>query len=217
MENGLAIQSLTLARDGHEILRECSWTVRPGELLVISGSNGIGKSTLLLSVMGQPGCDIKSGDIMLDGASIVQLPAYERARRGLFLIHQEPPAIPGITIAGAIRAEVEALRGGLSIPAVQAEIREACQRLKIDEAFSRRPLNDGLSGGEKKRAELLQMLLAKPRFVLIDELDSGLDADMLKTSIKLIADLRAEGVGFVVVSHNQSFTEALCASNTLGL
>ncbi|MCR4311791.1 MAG: ATP-binding cassette domain-containing protein [Candidatus Uhrbacteria bacterium] len=217
MENGLVVNQLTITRNGREILRDCSFAVAPGELLAVSGRNGAGKSTLLSSLMGYADSEIISGDMLLNGTTLIGQPMYERARRGLFLVHQEPPAIPGVSIAGAIRAQVEALRGSISIPVVQADIREACAKLGLDESFSRRPLNDGLSGGEKKRAELLQLLVLRPHFVLVDELDSGLDAAMIAIAVGIIADLRSQGVGCIVVSHSQSFIDALLPSNELKL
>lgn len=216
METGLIVKVSAITRDGRDVLRDCSFRVRPGELVVVSGPNGAGKSSLLAAIMGYSTMNVV-GELTLDGLDLLSLAIYERARRGLFLIHQEPPAIPGVTIAGAIRAQTEALRGSLSIPAIQTEIREACSLLGVDESFSRRPLNDGLSGGEKKRAELVQMLVAKPRYVLVDELDSGLDADMLGRARAIIAELRTQGVGFIVVSHNKAFVDDLVPTLVLNL
>lgn len=217
METGLAVNNLTVQRDGRDVVRDCSFTVAPGELVAIAGENGAGKSTLLAAIMGYAECVVTNGGMTLNAEAIDQLPMHERARRGLFLVHQEPPAIPGVSIAGAIRAEAEAVRGSISIPGVQGEIRAACARLGLDEAFSRRPLNDGLSGGEKKRAELLQMLVAHPKVVLIDELDSGLDAGMIAVAVGLIAELQRSGVGLVVVSHSASFVERLNPTRSLAL
>lgn len=217
MATELAVNHLTVQRDGRDVVRDCSFVVAPGELVAVTGENGAGKSTLLAAIMGYPECAVVGGDIALGDDVITALPLHERARRGVFLVHQEPPAIPGVSIAGAIRAAAEAVRGSISIPAVQGEIREACARLGIDETFSRRPLNDGLSGGEKKRAELLQMLVAHPAFVLVDELDSGLDAGMIDVVVRLIAELRQEGVGFVVVSHSSSFIELLRPTRSFAL
>ncbi|KKW29613.1 MAG: Iron-regulated ABC transporter ATPase subunit SufC [Candidatus Uhrbacteria bacterium GW2011_GWD2_52_7] len=217
MESTLNISHLTLARDGREVIRDCSFTVAPGELLAIVGPNGTGKSTLLQGIMGYANCERRQGSIILGDESLEELPMHERARRGVFLIHQEPPAIPGVTIAGAIRAQAEALRGSLSIPAIQSEIRAACARLGLDEQFSRRPLHDGLSGGEKKRAELLQMLVAKPRYVLVDELDSGLDVAMVEVAADVIRELRTQGVGFIIVSHNPAFLHGVAPTAELRL
>lgn len=191
-----------------EIVKGVDLTVRAGEKHAVMGPNGSGKSTLAAALMGHPAYRVE-GRILLEGEPIHDLPADERARRGMFLGFQYPVAVPGVTVANFLRAAISARRGEeIPVREFRKMLTEAFEVLSIPREFMSRYLNDGFSGGEKKRLEILQMLLLAPRFALLDETDSGLDIDALKVVSQGI-NSAAEGtdMGLLLVTHYQRILE----------
>jgi Fe-S cluster assembly ATP-binding protein len=186
-----------------EVVKGVSLTVRPGEIHAIMGPNGSGKSTLANGLMGHPAYTV-TGTITLAGADITGLTPDEKARKGMFLAFQYPVAVPGVTVASFLRAAVSAVRGGeVPVREFRKELLARMADLEMDPAFAGRYLNDGFSGGEKKRLEILQLLMLKPKFALLDETDSGLDIDALKVVADGINTTATDDVGMVLVTHYQ--------------
>lgn len=198
----LKIENLHISREGKEIVKGISLEVKPGEVHALMGPNGSGKSTLANALMGHPKYRITSGKIFVDEKDITELPPNERAKTGLFLSMQYPPEIPGVTLSSFLRTAVNALRDTkLTVLAFHKLLKEKMAELKMDPAFSRRHLNEGFSGGEKKRAEILQMTLLEPKYAVLDETDSGLDVDALKVVTDGINTLRGPGLGILLITH----------------
>jgi Fe-S cluster assembly ATP-binding protein len=208
----LEIKNLHVAtEDGTEIVRGIDLTVRSDEVHAIMGPNGSGKSTLAYALMGHPAYEITEGDILLDGESILELEADERAQRGLFLAFQYPHAVPGVTVASFLRSAVNAVRkaknGGeedpVKIPEFRKQLTAAMEQLKVPKEMAGRYLNDGFSGGEKKRVEILQMAMLSPRIAVLDETDSGLDIDALRIVARGVRSLVGPEMGALVITHYQ--------------
>jgi Fe-S cluster assembly ATP-binding protein len=208
----LELKNLHVAlEDGTEIVKGVDLAVDLDEKHAIMGPNGSGKSTLAYALMGHPAYEITEGEILLDGESIVEMEANERAQRGLFLAFQYPHAIPGVTVTSflrsAINAKRKALRGGeedpIPIPQFRKELLAAMEHLKVPRELAQRYLNDGFSGGEKKRVEILQMALLRPRIAILDETDSGLDIDALRIVARGVNDLVGPDMGALVITHYQ--------------
>lgn len=201
----LELRGVHAAADGHEILSGVDLVVGEGEVHVLMGPNGAGKSTLAAVVMGSPGYELTAGQILLMGADVAGLTADERARRGLFLAFQYPEAIPGVSVVQFLRQAMAARTGidDLSVLEVRFALDEWMQRLGMDRAFAERHLNDGFSGGERKRNEVLQMALLDPVVALLDETDSGLDIDALRVVAHGVRTVRDQhpAMGAVVVTH----------------
>ena len=208
----LEIRNLHVAtEDGTEIVRGVDLSVSTNEVHAIMGPNGSGKSTLAYALMGHPGYEITEGEILLDGQNIVELEADERAQRGLFLAFQYPHAVPGVTVASFLRSALNAIRkaraGGeedpVKIPEFRKELTAIMEELKIPKEMAGRYLNEGFSGGEKKRVEILQMALLKPRIAVLDETDSGLDIDALRIVAHGVRRLVGPEMGALVITHYQ--------------
>jgi Fe-S cluster assembly ATP-binding protein len=206
----LIIKDLHVSIEGKEILKGFNLKIKSGEVHAIMGPNGTGKSTLAYTIMGHPSYQITSGEIFLDGNMINDLAPDERSRAGLFLAFQYPMAIPGVTVANYLRTAVNSHRKfenpeykGMPIPEFRKMIIEQMDYLKMDHSFAGRYLNDGFSGGEKKRNEILQMAILKPRFAILDETDSGLDIDALKVVSEGVNALRGPKLGVLVITHYQ--------------
>jgi Fe-S cluster assembly ATP-binding protein len=208
----LQIDNLHAAIDGKEILKGVSLTIRQGEIHALMGPNGSGKSTLSYALMGHPNYEVTEGRVLLDGENLLELEADERARRGLFLAFQYPTAIPGVTLANFLRHAVTNIRHPerkegedlMPMREFRKELREAMDELGVDTEFARRYLNEGFSGGEKKRAEVLQMSLIKPNFAILDETDSGLDIDAVRVvSEGVNRVVQRVGTGVLVITHYQ--------------
>ena len=204
----LVVKDLHVSIHGKQILDGLSLRVRPGEVAAIMGPNGSGKSTLSYVIAGKPDYEVTSGEVLLDGENLLALDADERARKGLFLAFQYPIEIPGVATMTFLKAALNAGRrargeSDLTTPEFMRRVREASQRLKVDQEMLRRPLNVGFSGGEKKRLEILQMTLLQPRFCVLDETDSGLDIDALRIVSEGVNALRDAGRGFLVITHYQ--------------
>jgi Fe-S cluster assembly ATP-binding protein len=200
----LEIRDLHANIAGKEILTGLSLAINEGEVHAIMGPNGSGKSTLANVLMGNPNYEVTGGDVLLRGTSILGLAPDERARAGLFLAFQYPVAIPGVTLVNFLRQAVNARRGS-DVPV--REFRELLFKqmdtLKMDRDFARRYVNDGFSGGEKKRAEMLQMAVLQPAMAVLDETDSGLDIDALRTVAEGVNALMHPGMGLLLITHYQ--------------
>jgi Fe-S cluster assembly ATP-binding protein len=202
----LEIKDLHVAIGDKPIVRGVSLIIRSGEVHAIMGPNGAGKSTLAKVIAGHPDYTVTGGDILLDGKSILEMEPDERARAGFFLAFQYPSEIPGVSIANFLRAAVQArLAEGeeLDASAYYKRLYEKMDALKIDRKFTSRSVNEGFSGGEKKRCEILQMAMIEPKFGLMDETDSGLDIDALKIVAEGVNHLRGPGLGLLLITHYQ--------------
>jgi Fe-S cluster assembly ATP-binding protein len=195
--------SVDVEQGTKEILRGVDLTVRSGETHAIMGPNGSGKSTLAYSIAGHPKYTVTSGSVTLDGEDVLAMTVDERARAGLFLAMQYPVEVPGVTVSNFLRTAKTAIDG--KAPALRSwvkDVRQAMTDLRIDPAFAERNVNEGFSGGEKKRHEILQMELLKPRFAVLDETDSGLDVDALKVVSEGVNRVAAGGdVGVLLITH----------------
>jgi Fe-S cluster assembly ATP-binding protein len=186
-----------------EVVKGVDLAVKPGEIHAIMGPNGSGKSTLANALMGHPAYALE-GTITLNDEDVTTLSPDEKARKGMFLAFQYPVAVPGVTVASFLRAAVTAVRGAeVPVREFRKELLARMEDLAMDPAFAGRYLNDGFSGGEKKRLEILQLLMLKPRFALLDETDSGLDIDALKVVAEGINAAASQDVGMVLVTHYQ--------------
>jgi Fe-S cluster assembly ATP-binding protein len=200
----LQIEGLTVSVEGKQIVNGLDLTIPAGEVHAIMGPNGSGKSTLANTLMGHPHYEVTGGRILLKGEDITKLPPNERAQRGMFLAMQYPTSIPGVTMVNFLRAAMKAVQGkDVPVREFRERLREALDVLKMDESFARRYVNDGFSGGEKKRAEVLQMSLLRPVMAVMDETDSGLDIDALRTVAEGINTLRGPDRGILLITHYQ--------------
>jgi Fe-S cluster assembly ATP-binding protein len=210
----LVIKDLHANIGDKEILKGVNLTVTPGTIHAIMGPNGSGKSTLSNTIMGHPAYTVTSGEVWYKGQNVLELPVDERAKLGLFLAFQYPVSIPGVTVANFLRAAINAHRSvagkdtrETAIPMAQyrKDIREKMASLGVDDSFARRYLNDGFSGGEKKRIEILQMSMLKPSMAIMDETDSGLDIDALKVVSQGVNTLLTQNpeMGVLVITHYQ--------------
>ena len=208
----LEIKNLHVAtEDGTEIVRGLDLAVASNEVHAIMGPNGSGKSTLAYALMGHPAYEITEGDVLLDGESILELEADQRAQRGLFLAFQYPHAVPGVTVASFLRSAVNAVRKAknageedpVKIPEFRKQLTAAMEQLKVPKEMAGRYLNDGFSGGEKKRVEILQMAMLSPRIAVLDETDSGLDIDALRIVAGGVRSLVGPDMGALVITHYQ--------------
>jgi len=204
--NQLSIQDLRVAIAEQEIIRGLSLTVPKGEVHAIMGPNGSGKSTLAKVLAGHPDYKVLSGTVEMDGGNILELEPDERARKGLFLAFQYPSEIPGVTIANFLRAAVQArLPEGEELEATEyyARLYEKMDLLEMDRSFTSRSVNEGFSGGEKKRNEILQLAMLEPKYAVLDETDSGLDIDALKIVANGVNAMRGPNIGILVITHYQ--------------
>jgi Fe-S cluster assembly ATP-binding protein len=204
--SSLVIQNLHVAIGEKEIVKGFTLTVNQGEVHAIMGPNGTGKSTLAKVVAGHPDYVVTSGDVLLDGRSVLEMEADERARAGLFLAFQYPSEIPGVSIANFLRAAQQARMAEgeeLDASGYYKRLYSKMDMLKIDRKFTSRSVNEGFSGGEKKRCEILQMAMLEPKFALMDETDSGLDIDALRVVAEGVNALRGPQIGVVMITHYQ--------------
>jgi Fe-S cluster assembly ATP-binding protein len=208
----LELKNLHVAlEDGTEIVKGVDLSVSPGEVHAVMGPNGSGKSTLAYALMGHPAYEITEGRILFDGEDLTEAGADERAQKGLFLAFQYPHAIPGVTVTSFLRSAINAIRkarnGGTDDPIAVKEFRTellaAMDRLKVPRELASRYLNEGFSGGEKKRVEILQMAMLQPRIAVLDETDSGLDIDALKIVAEGVKGLVGPKMGALVITHYQ--------------
>jgi Fe-S cluster assembly ATP-binding protein len=206
----LVIRNLHAGIEGREILKGVDLTIRQGEVHALMGPNGTGKSTLSYVLMGHPNYEVTEGEVFFKGQNVLELETDERARLGLFLAFQYPVPIPGVSVANFLRSAINARRRaenpedkGITVPEFRKMLRERMDLLKMDQSFAGRYLNDGFSGGEKKRAEVLQMAALRPEIAILDETDSGLDIDALRIVSEGVNALRGPGLGALVITHYQ--------------
>jgi len=197
--------------DGTEIVKGVDLTVDTNEVHAVMGPNGSGKSTLAYALMGHPAYEITEGQILFDGEDLTEMEADERAQRGLFLAFQYPHAVPGVTVTSFLRSAINAIRKAkndgeddpIPIPEFRKELLAEMDRLKVSRDLASRYLNQGFSGGEKKRVEILQMAMLKPRIAILDETDSGLDIDALRVVAGGVKELVGSEMGALVITHYQ--------------
>jgi len=206
----LVIKNLHVNIEDKEILKGVDLIVKQGEIHAIMGPNGTGKSTLAYTLMGHPNYEVTGGEVWFKDRDILELDPDERSRLGLFLAFQYPVAIPGVTVANFLRSALNARRRtvnpedkGVPIPEFRKMLKEQMSLLKMDHNFAGRYLNDGFSGGEKKRAEILQMAALKPEIAILDETDSGLDIDALRVVADGVNALMSNDMGVLVITHYQ--------------
>ncbi|MBT3322483.1 MAG: Fe-S cluster assembly ATPase SufC [Anaerolineae bacterium] len=210
MMSTLTIKNLHVSIEGKEILKGLNLEIKAGEIHAIMGPNGTGKSTLSYAIMGHPTYEVTEGEILFDGQDMLELGTDERSRLGFFLAFQYPVAIPGVTVANFLRTALNVRRRaenpddkGISIVEFRKTLKAKMDMLKMDHAFAGRYLNDGFSGGEKKRAEILQMATLKPRIAVLDETDSGLDIDALRIVADGVNAIAGDDLGVMIITHYQ--------------
>ena len=206
----LEIKDLHVSIDGKEILKGVTLTVKQGEKHAIMGPNGTGKSTLAYTLMGHPSYQVTKGEVHFKGQNVLDLEPDERSRLGIFLAFQYPISISGVTVANFLRTAINSRRRavnkedkGIPIPEFRKLLKERMEMLKMDQAFAGRYLNEGFSGGEKKRAEILQMATLRPEIAILDETDSGLDIDALRVVSEGVNTLTGPDLGVLVITHYQ--------------
>jgi len=211
MTSSLKIKDLQVSIEDKLILKGLNLEVKLGEIHAIMGPNGSGKSTMAYALAGHPKYEVEGGEVWMDGENLLELAPDERAQRGLFLAFQYPTAIPGISMANFLRTSVNAVKGesdgngkkGIPITEFRKMLMDKMDLLQIDKSFARRYLNEGFSGGEKKRAEILQMALLEPKVAILDETDSGLDIDALRVVSEGVNALTGPDRAFIVITHYQ--------------
>jgi len=203
----LEVRGLHVTVEGKEILKGIDLVVESGQVHAVMGPNGSGKSTLALTLMGHPRYKVTAGSVAFDGEDLLALPVDQRAKVGMFLAFQYPIAIPGVSVASFLRTAINARRArdgeknDMPIPQFRKLLTEKTRLLGVDDSFITRSVNEGFSGGEKKRLEMLQMHMFQPHFAVLDETDSGLDIDALQTVAKGIEELRSPEIGIVLITH----------------
>lgn len=207
----LKVQNLHAGVDGKEILTGLDLTIRKGETHVLMGPNGAGKSTLDNVIMGNPEYQVSAGSIFFEEEDITALTTDARARHGIFLSFQSPEEVPGVTLEDFLRVSKRAVTGGaaLKLFAFQKELKGIMQSLNMDESYAQRYLNVGFSGGEKKKAEILQMLVMQPKLAMLDETDSGLDVDAVKVVSEGIRRYKSNDNALLIITHNAKILEDL--------
>ena len=206
----LDIKNFTVSTGGKNVVSDMSLSIESGELHVLMGPNGSGKSSLLNAIMGHPKYVLNGGVMLLDGENITELPTEKKAKAGLFLSLQHLPEIAGVTLTNFLHRAYKELKDRKETPLEFYKMTEArANEFGIDPTFLKKHVNKGLSGGEKKQSEVLQLLALKPKFAFLDEIDSGVDVDAMKRIFAVIEHLRKEGVGFLLVTHYSNILKSL--------
>ncbi|MEE2639321.1 MAG: Fe-S cluster assembly ATPase SufC [Planctomycetota bacterium] len=216
MTDTLKINDLHVAVDGQPILKGVNLVIRKGETHALMGPNGSGKSTLGLVIMGHPKYEVTSGTIELNGTAVLEMDPDERARIGIFMAFQRPIAIPGVKMADFLRHATSNVRNPerkegedlIAMKDFRKELKSKMDQLQMKTEFARRYVNDGFSGGEQKRAEILQLAMLEPKFAILDETDSGLDADAVKLASQSIAEIGREKMGLLIITHHDKLLES---------
>jgi len=212
----LKITDLHVSVEGKPILKGVNLTIKKGETHALMGPNGSGKSTLGLVIMGHPKYEVTSGSIELNGVDVLEMEADERARAGIFMAFQRPVAVPGVKMADFLRHATSNVRNPerkegedlIAMKDFRKELKSKMDQLKMNTEFARRYVNDGFSGGEQKRAEILQLAMLSPKFAILDETDSGLDADAVKLASQSIAEIGREKMGLLIITHHDKLLES---------
>jgi Fe-S cluster assembly ATP-binding protein len=206
----LEVKNLKVSVDGAVILNGLNLTVGKGEVHVLMGPNGAGKSTLVNTIMGHPQYKVEGGSILFDGKDITHAPANERAKAGLFLSFQNPQEVPGVTLESFMRTSRAAVTGQpVKLFAYKKELAEKMKALDMDAEYASRYLNVGFSGGEKKKAEILQMLMRDPKLAILDETDSGLDVDAVRIVSRGVENFKNNSNSLLIITHNTKILESL--------
>ncbi|HBB43733.1 MAG TPA: Fe-S cluster assembly ATPase SufC [Treponema sp.] len=215
-ENLLEIQNVSAAAGGKAILHNISFNIRPGEIHVLMGQNGAGKSTLGNVLMGSPEYELTEGRIIFDGNDITGEDTDKRAKAGMFLTFQDPLEVPGISLESFIRTSMQQITGErVKLAAFKKELEDAMDVLNMNHSYAERELNVGFSGGEKKKAEILQLLMLKPKFAILDETDSGLDVDAVRTVSKGVEEFQKKvGGALLIITHSTRILESLKVDRT---
>jgi len=209
-ERLLEISGLHAGVEGKEILQGLDLTINKGEVHVILGPNGSGKSTLMNVIMGHPKYEVTAGSLAFEGEDLTALKTFERARQGIFLSFQNPEEIPGITVENLLRTAKKSITGEtVKIMAFKKELKQMMEKLQMDPAYAERYMNVGFSGGEKKRNEILQLLLTNPKLALLDETDSGLDVDAVQIVSAGVKHFHNEANACLIITHNSKILEQL--------
>jgi Fe-S cluster assembly ATP-binding protein len=215
MTETLKITDLHVSVEDKPILRGVNLTLKRGETHALMGPNGSGKSTLGFAIMGHPGYEVTSGRVDLDGVDLLELDPNERARAGIFMAFQRPMSIPGVKMADFLRhASTNVRRPGrkegedlIPMREFRKELKEKMSQLRMDPEFARRYVNEGFSGGEMKRAEILQLAMLRPKFAILDETDSGLDVDAVKLASQSIAEIGGDQMGILIITHHEKLLD----------
>ncbi|HAK69385.1 MAG TPA: Fe-S cluster assembly ATPase SufC [Treponema sp.] len=215
-ENLLEIQNVSAAAGGKAILHNISFNIRPGEIHVLMGQNGAGKSTLGNVLMGSPEYELTEGRIIFDGNDITGEDTDKRAKAGMFLTFQDPLEVPGISLESFIRTSMQQITGErVKLAAFKKELEDAMDVLNMNHSYAERELNVGFSGGEKKKSEILQLLMLKPKFAILDETDSGLDVDAVRTVSKGVEEFQKKvGGALLIITHSTRILESLKVDRT---
>lgn len=210
----LNIQNLNVAIEQSPVLKDINLTIGPGEIHVIMGPNGSGKSTLSRALIGDEHYQVQSGAITLNGEDLLAMPIEERAQKGLFLGFQYPIALPGVSNIQFLKTSINHVRAAQGLEPLDSidlldQAKAALAQMGLGENFISRAVNDGFSGGEKKRNELVQLLMLKPKIAILDEIDSGLDIDALKIVVDCVRTLKEQGTAFILITHYKRFLDAI--------
>lgn len=217
MKKNLEITGLSVSIQNKEILHNVSLEINEGETVALLGPNGSGKSTLANVLVGHPSCKVVGGQVLFSGADLLSLKPEERAKKGLFLSFQNPVSLAGVPLGKFLFTAYKEIHGSMSLRDFTAMVEEKCELLGIDKSFIQRSVNEGFSGGEKKRVEILQLAVLKPKLAILDETDSGLDVEGIKTiaeGIKKIKEANPE-MAVLLITHYQEFLKLLEPNRTL--